>query len=44
MANKERYANSLVLNVLEATTWNIGNDLVLISVIFKDVVSNVEVM
>jgi len=43
MTNKERYANNFGLNFLESTTWKIENDIVLINIIHKDVVSNVVV-
>jgi hypothetical protein len=43
MTNKERYANNFVLNFVESTTWKIENDIVLINIICKDVVSNVGV-
>lgn len=43
MTNKEIYANNFVLNFLESTTWKTENDIVLINIIFKDVVSKVGV-
>jgi hypothetical protein len=43
MTNNERYANNFVLNFLESTIRKIENDTLLITVIFKDVVSNVGV-
>lgn len=43
MTKKERYADNFVLNFLESTAWNIDDDVVLINIIFKDVVSDVGV-